>query len=588
MSFSLSTEKFTNRIMHTTTASSSSSIRVRRDRIFVAACIEQKSNTVIRRSANYQPPIWKYDYIQSLKSPFKGEAYNGLARELKDGVRIMLHKSSDPLLQLELIDALQRLGLTYHFDGKIKSILKNMHYDYNHFDSEDLYSTALIFRLLRQHGFNVSADVFNIFKDENRSFETSLCNDVKGMLQLYEASYLLVEGENIMEDARHFATKHLKEYVKKEDRNLYLSLLVSHALELPLHWRITRSEARWFINTYEIKEDMNPDLLALAKLDFNIVQAIHQDDLRYSSKWWRSTGLVEKLNFARDRLVENFLWTTGVFFEPEFGNFRRSLAKVNLLITTIDDVYDVYGTLDELELFTNAVKRWDINEVEELPDYMRTCFLTLLDAINEIAFQVLKERGVCVISYLKNSWAELCECYLLEAKWYHNNHMPTLEEYLENAYISISSPLIITHFYVWTNDQISTNGSFRTLAEHYPDIIYHASMILRLVDDLATSPDEIKRGDVPKSIQCYMHETGATEEEARAYMRKLIDEGWKKLNEACINANYENSPFSDVFKRTTMNLIRMAMLMYLNGDGHASQSQESIDRVLSLLVQPVP
>ena len=38
------------------------------------------------------------------------------------------------------------------------------------------------------------------------------------------------------------------------------------------------------------------------------------------------------------------------------------------------------------------------------------------------------------------------------------------------------------------------------------------------------------RGDVPKSIQVYMHETGATEEEARAYVRSLIIKVWQKLN----------------------------------------------------------
>ena len=63
------------------------------------------------------------------------------------------------------------------------------------------------------------------------------------------------------------------------------------------------------------------------------------------------------MKFARDRLVENFLWTVGEIFEPQYGYYRRMSTKVNTLITIIDDVYDVYGTLDELELFTDAVDR---------------------------------------------------------------------------------------------------------------------------------------------------------------------------------------------------------------------------------------
>lgn len=55
--------------------------------------------------------------------------------------------------------------------------------------------------------------------------------------------------------------------------------------------------------------------------------------------------------------MECFFWSMGMAFEPQFSDLRKGLTKVTSLITTIDDVYDVYGSLDELELFTKAVER---------------------------------------------------------------------------------------------------------------------------------------------------------------------------------------------------------------------------------------
>jgi (-)-alpha-terpineol synthase len=127
------------------------------------------------------------------------------------------------------------------------------------------------------------AEVFNNFKDERKNFKACLCEDTKGMLSLYEASFLSTEGENILDEARDFSTKHLEEYVK-QNKNKNLSATVSHALEIPLHWRMLRLEARWFIEIYRRREDMNPILLELAELDFNMVQATHQEDLKQVSR----------------------------------------------------------------------------------------------------------------------------------------------------------------------------------------------------------------------------------------------------------------------------------------------------------------
>lgn len=95
--------------------------------------------------------------------------------------------------------------------------------------------------------------------------------------------------------------------------------------------------------------------------------------------------------------------------------------------------------------------------------------------------------------------------------------------------------------------------------------------------------DEIKRGDVPKSIQCYMHEAGVSEDEARQHIKWLISETWKQMNADRI----ADSPFSQTFIEIATNLARMAQCMYQHGDGHGIQDRETKDRVLSLLVNPI-
>ena len=77
------------------------------------------------------------------------------------------------------------------------------------------------------------AEVFSSFTDELGEYKAHLFEDTKGMLYLYEASYLSIEGENVLEHARDFTTKHLEEFVKK-NKDQYLFRVVNHALELPL------------------------------------------------------------------------------------------------------------------------------------------------------------------------------------------------------------------------------------------------------------------------------------------------------------------------------------------------------------------
>ncbi|KAF7836507.1 terpene synthase 10-like [Senna tora] len=414
--------------------------------------VSTTSSPIVRRSADFKPTLWTYDYVQSLGSKYKEESYAKQNIELKEEVRMMLDKKKEeePLLQLEFIDVLQRLG------G----------------DEKDVHATSLEFRLLRQHGFNLSTEVFDGFLDEMGNFKKLLSADIQGVLSLYEASFLTMENESILDKAREFSREILEEhYVTREKKeNDFMSLLINHALEVPLHWRMQRWEARWFIKAYETAPNVIPSLLQFAKLDFNMLQATYLEELKDVLRGWKRIGsLTEKLGFSRDRSLEDFVWSTGFNYLPQDGRLRIGVTKAASLVTQIDDVYDVYGTLDELELFTQF-------------------------------------------------WAELCKSYLVEARWYYNGYKPSLQEYLENAWISASSNVMVVHAYYFLRHPVRKQDL--DYFEQDPPIFRYLGLIFRIANDLGTS--KMERGDVPKALQCYMNEFEASEEEGREYLGSMI------------------------------------------------------------------
>ncbi|KAI3955734.1 hypothetical protein MKW98_006094 [Papaver atlanticum] len=547
-----------------------------------------------RRTANYQPSLWDYDFLQSLRSKYTKEKYTDRAEKLKEDVRHMFKEShgSSPLSLLKLVDTIQKLGIDYHFNDEIKIALDTILYTKDMDIYGDLYTISLSFKLLRQHGYQVSHDVFRNFGEKLRigdlkHVQKLTNNDVMGMLSLYEASFFSFEGEDILDEAQQFTIRHLNEFIRTTNPHSMISKQVRHALELPLQWRAPRYETSWFLGIYAhtiTAQEMDPSLFEFAKLDFNMVQATYQHELIHLSKWWKELDLATVCYFARNRLVENFMGHVGFYHEPKFGNCRKKCAKISHFVIAIDDMYDVYGYMDELKLFTEAVERWDINRVEHLPHYMKICFSALYNTINEMACEVLKKHGLDIIQYLKNAWSDLCKAYLVEAEWYNNGYTPTLDEYLENGWISIGVPLLETHFYFLLDDYKITKEALDCLRNRYPDILRWTSLVIRLVDDLGTSTDELKRGDVPKSIQCYMKHAGVSEYMARKHIKHLVNETWKKI---CTNESKALSIFPKSYINAMKNITRASQSYYSPGDGFGIPDTHLKDWILAMIVEPI-
>ena len=86
-----------------------------------------------------------------------------------------------------------------------------------------------------------------------------------------------IRGEDVLDEARGFNTEHLK--LALPHLKSPLSTLVELALELPLRKRVERLQSRYYISIYQQVKDRDDTLLELAKLDFNLLQLLHQREL---------------------------------------------------------------------------------------------------------------------------------------------------------------------------------------------------------------------------------------------------------------------------------------------------------------------
>lgn len=120
--------------------------------------------------------------------------------------------------------------------------------------------------------------MFNKFTDNRGKFQESLIDDVRGMLSLYEATHLRIHGEDLLDEALNFTTKHLNFALANLSNNTFEAQLV-HALNQPIHKGLTRLESRHYISFYEQVDSHNKVLLDFAKLDFNLLQKLHQGEL---------------------------------------------------------------------------------------------------------------------------------------------------------------------------------------------------------------------------------------------------------------------------------------------------------------------
>ncbi|KAG9457119.1 hypothetical protein H6P81_001627 [Aristolochia fimbriata] len=491
-------------------------------------------------------------------------------QEKVEQVRLgILEKVDDPLQSLVTIDTLQRLAIDHHFRDEIDAILSRISSGNTSTlgRDDDQYLSALSFRLLRQNGFYSPPDVFGEYlRCRGRGSVAKKRGDIQGMLALYEASHLAIQGEEIADQVGVILKKQLEASEEHLGHGSALRRLVRHTLNHPCHKCVPRFMAKaWMRNNTSTDQGPHGSTTAklmheLAVLDFNAAQLSHKIELMEFLRWWKSLGL-EELNFSKNHRSEwSYMWSLVALPDSQFSKYRVDLSKCIAFAFIIDDIYDIYGDREHLVLFTEAVNRWDSEKINELPSFMQTIYKDLWNTISNLAAKVAEEHGCNPIDILKTKWAELCNAFLAEGSWFQSGAMPKSDEYLAVGTISSGIPMALSHVFCILGE----SSSEYEIVNKESCLVTGPATILRLWDDLDNPRgDKLKECDL-SYLRCYMKDNSCSIECARNHVEGIISSEWKKLNKKLLSPH----PFTRNFVMPSLNISRMVDMVHNYDDQH--------------------
>ncbi|KAK3147179.1 hypothetical protein QOZ80_3BG0279050 [Eleusine coracana subsp. coracana] len=540
----------------------------------------------------FEPSVWG-DFFARYTNPISKESQEQMrerAHQLQGEIRRMFNagKAKSAAHMATLVDTIEHLGIDHCFREEIAAAMSRVRSEEVDFSrsNDDLHVVALRFRLLRQHGIWVSADVFDKFRDGNSgSFNSSLRNNPRGLLSMYNAAHMAIPGEKTLDDAIAFAKHHLE--AVRDELRWPLAEQVSRALDIPLPRISRRVESMHYIAEYEEEEAHDATLLELARLDFELVRCLHLEELRELSLWWRELYNDVKLPYARDRMVEIFFWACGVIPEEENSRARMIFAKTFAYTSLIDDTYDVHATLEESRNFNEAMQRWDESAVSVVPEYLRTLYLRTLRGFQEFE-DMLEPDEKYRMSYVIKAYKLLSEYYLQEATWANENHEPSFAEHVRVSTISSGLPMLVPVILTGlpsSRDPAAIREAF-AWADGEPEMVLASGQVGRFLNDMASYTLEKNKKDVANAHECYMKEFGVTGPEAFAAIAGMTENAWRTINRGCM---MEVHPaMLPAVQTAVVNLSRSMEIIYLGGRRDAYTFASNLkDLVTALFLRPI-
>ncbi|RDY07072.1 hypothetical protein CR513_08859, partial [Mucuna pruriens] len=509
----------------------------------------------------------------------------------------------DIYARLYMIDSLERLGINHHFKEEIRSVLDET-YRYWIQGMEDIFldptTCAMAFRMLRLNGYDVSSDPFYQYSEDK--FADSLkgyLKDVGAVLELYKASQVIIHSdESILVRqgswTKHFLKQESSSYKVYADKlHSYVELEVNDVLNFPCHANLERLLNRRSIDHYNVEETRilktsyrscnlaNREILKLAAEDFNICQSIHSEELKQLSRWVVESRL-DTLKFARQKLAYCYFSGAATLFSPELSDARISWAKNGVLTTVVDDFYDVGASLEEQVDLIQLVEKWDVDiNTVCCSETVKIIFSAIHSTVCEIGEKSVKRQGRNVKNNVIKIWLNLIQSMFREAEWLRTNTVPTIDDYMENAYISFAlGPIVLPALYL-----VGPELSDEAAENHELNNLYKLmSTCGRLLNDIRSFKRESEEGKLNAVALRMAHGNGVvTEEDATEEMKGIAEKKRRELLGLILQEKGSVVPrdCKDLFWK----MIKVLHLFYIKDDGFTSH--EMYSSVNAVIKDPV-
>ncbi|KVH97317.1 Terpene synthase, metal-binding domain-containing protein, partial [Cynara cardunculus var. scolymus] len=357
--------------------------------------------------------------------------------------------------------------------------------------------------------------------------------DIHAALEVYHASQIMHQ-----EELSSIPSNSLNKFIHKQ---------VGVTLKFPFNAGLERMSTRRNIEHYKVEDARilkttyrspnisNEDYIRLAVEDYNACQSIYREELKGLERWVVENRL-DKLKFARQKTAYCYFSAASTLPSPELSDARISWAKNSILVGMIDDFFDVGGSMDEL-----------LNLIQSVEKYIILIYTSMLR----------------------------------EAIWTIDGRVPTINEYMENGYVSLALGPIVLPVLYFIGPRLSEEI---VRSSEYHKLFKLMSTEGRLLNDIRGYKRELKAGKL-NAVTLHMRHAkcGLVEEKVVEEIKILIEDQRRELMRLVLQT--KGSIVPKACKDTFWNMSNVLNLFYAKNDGFTRN--DILDIVQQIIYEPV-